>query len=64
MIVKHSNMIRLLNERESGILCPLVIRRAERARRNFSLELSKHKEVEGALKGSVNSLDIDVSETR
>ena len=57
-------MIRLLNERETGLLCPLIIRRAERARRNFNLELSKHRDVEGSLKGSVNSLDLDVSETR
>ena len=64
MLVKRSNMIRLLSERETGLLCPLIIRRAERARRNFNLELSKHRDVEGSLKGSVNSLDLDVSETR
>ena len=64
VLVKHSNMIRLLSERETGLLCPLIIRRAERARRNFNLELSKHRDVEGSLKGSVNSLDLDVSETR
>ena len=64
VLVKRSNMIRLLSERETGLLCPLIIRRAERARRNFNLELSKHRDVEGSLKGSVNSLDLDVSETR
>ncbi|KAK7100634.1 DNA excision repair protein ERCC-8-like [Littorina saxatilis] len=57
-------MLRLLSERESGILSPLILRRAETARRNFSLELSKYKDVEVSHKGGVNSLDIDVAENR
>lgn len=57
-------MIRLLFERESGLLSPMVLKRAEAARRNFDLELSKHKDMKGCLKGSVNSLDLDSAETR
>jgi hypothetical protein len=57
-------MIRLLSDRRSGLLSPVLLRRAEAARRNFNLGLSKHRDFEGALKGSVNSLDLDSAETR
>ncbi|KAK7489058.1 hypothetical protein BaRGS_00019719 [Batillaria attramentaria] len=57
-------MIRLLGERESGIIYPLIFQRAEVTRRNYCLELSKHKDVEGVHKGSINSVDLDVIENR
>ena len=57
-------MIRLFTERESGILAPFMLRRAETARRNFHLDISKLKDFGGTLKGSVNSLDLDSAETR
>ncbi|KAL8611451.1 hypothetical protein ACOMHN_014506 [Nucella lapillus] len=57
-------MLRLLSERDNGIMSPLLLRRAQRARRHLNLELSKHTEVEAFHKGSVNSLDLDLAENR
>ena len=64
MPVKCEIMNRLLCEREIGITGPLLLRRAETARRTFNLELSKYRDVEEVHKGSVNSLDLDIAENR
>lgn len=57
-------MIRLLFERESGTVHPLLFKTTEITRRNYNLELSKHKDVEGIHKGSINTVDQDVVENR
>lgn len=57
-------MLKLLTARESGIDSPVVLRRIESTKRAYSLELSKHKDVESVFYGGINSLDIDPVESR
>ena len=57
-------MLRFITARETGILDPLKLRRAETTRRSFSLELSRHRDVERIFKGTINSLDVDLTERR
>ncbi|ESO92598.1 hypothetical protein LOTGIDRAFT_233046 [Lottia gigantea] len=58
-------MLKFLTSRESGSSDPSLLRRAEVTRRIYSLELSKHRDIEksNAL-GVVNALDIDSIENR
>ena len=60
---KTYEMLKFLFEREQGVLDPLNLRRAE-SRRTYSLELSKHRDVEIVNQGAVNSIDIDLIESR
>lgn len=57
-------MLKFLFEREQGVLDPLNLRRAESTRRTYSLKLSKHRDVEIVNQGAVNSIDIDLIESR
>lgn len=57
-------MLKFLTARESGIDSPVVIRRIESTKRAYSLELSKHRDVESVFYGGINSLDIDPVESR
>lgn len=57
-------MLKFIFEREQGILDPLNLRRAESTRRTFALELSRHRDVENVSQGAVNSIDIDLIESR
>lgn len=57
-------MLKFLFEREQGLLDPLNLRRAESTRRTFALELSRHRDVEMTSQGAVNSIDIDLIESR
>ncbi|XP_071118181.1 DNA excision repair protein ERCC-8-like [Haliotis cracherodii] len=57
-------MLRLFTDREYGIDSPIILSRAETTRRIFSLELSKHRDVDRVHDGGINSLDIDLIESR
>lgn len=57
-------MLKFLTARESGIDIPVVLRRIESTKRAYSLELSKHRDVESVFYGGINSLDIDPVESR
>lgn len=57
-------MLKFLFEREQGLLNPLNLRRAESTRRTFALELSRHRDVEMTSLGAINSIDIDLIESR
>lgn len=61
---KTYEMLKFLFEREQGVLDPLNLRRAESTRRTYSLKLSKHRDVEIVNQGAVNSIDIDLIESR
>ncbi|KAK6179260.1 hypothetical protein SNE40_011663 [Patella caerulea] len=58
-------MLSFLAGRESGSTNPFLLRRAEITRRIFSLDLSKHRDVERIDSlGGINSLNIDTIENR
>lgn len=57
-------MLKFLTARESGIDSPVVLRRIESTKRAYSLELSKHRDVESVFYGGINSLDIDPVESK
>ncbi|KAK3091401.1 hypothetical protein FSP39_019634 [Pinctada imbricata] len=57
-------MLNFLSSRESGIDDPNLLRGYESTKRAVSLELSKHRDVERVHYGGVNSLDLDVVESR
>ena len=57
-------MLNFLAARENGSHDYQAIRRAECTRRAFSLELSKHFDVEKIHSAGINSLDVDPVEYR
>jgi hypothetical protein len=57
-------MLRFLNSRESGVSDPIQFYRAETTRRVFNLGLSENKEFERLFAGNINTLDVDLIESR
>lgn len=57
-------MIKYLENVKLGLLEPLSLMYAESTKRSYSLELSKHRDVERVHSGGVNAIDIETIEGR